>query len=566
MAYSPNVERWRSLVEKYFPPELVDKALYVIQGESGGDPGARGDNGVAIGLFQIQDKTNFSNRPDATYLSDPEKNIAYAAQQLGGASGNFSAWGEGSLHNGKPFGALGNNPYPGDSGTTGARQTMAGGKFYQDPSMDAEFDELRKERQAAFTSWVNAGRPADGDEWYALDDAQARFDNWVQSHESFRIPYEDPTRQAEDAFDNAIRLGDYNLRQADSAFSRWLNKTEAARAAATAELSARRQHNEDNVALQEARNTSQTPGMLPRVTDAGYMEVGFDKLFDDYKRQYGVEGQFDPDTVPGGPPMPVAGGTPSLDVGTPVADTTWRPDYSSMLAPRQGEAPASSSAEWAPGNPFKVAGGPYSLLEGRPGQMAAAPREMDAMGALGLTASSAAAGYQRLGGDLRKAGSKAKNTVTPWWKRVSARAFADGGKNLPAGRGWVGDGGAPEILEVAGFGSKIVGANGPEEIDIPEGANIIPLDEAMAYQQVRQATMMPAQNAASSPQAQAERAADPQLQAKVMASIRKAMAANMAAHPPYTPMMPPGVKDYFASERQLSGVPAQPIPAEAVRK
>lgn len=114
--YSPEVERWRPLVEKYFPPALVDKALYVIQGESGGNAGAVGDGGAARGLFQIQDNRNFASRPDAAYLDDPENNIRYAAQQLGAAEGKWSDWGEGSSYNGQAFGALGNNPYPGDAG------------------------------------------------------------------------------------------------------------------------------------------------------------------------------------------------------------------------------------------------------------------------------------------------------------------------------------------------------------------------------------------------------------------------------------------------------------------
>ena len=124
MLFSPEVERWRSTVEKYVPKEHVDKFLYAMQGESGGDPSAIGDNGVAIGLMQIQDKTRFSNRPDKATLLDPEANIKYAAQQLGAAKGDFSAWGEGATYEGKPFGALGNNPYP---GTTNARVSTARG-------------------------------------------------------------------------------------------------------------------------------------------------------------------------------------------------------------------------------------------------------------------------------------------------------------------------------------------------------------------------------------------------------------------------------------------------------
>lgn len=113
MPYSPNVERWRSIVAKYVPAELVDKVLYTIQGESGGNPEAVGDGGNAIGLLQIHHGGSIKGRPDAKTLLDPEQNIKYAAEQLGMAGGNFAAWGENNLYQGKPFGALGNNPYPG---------------------------------------------------------------------------------------------------------------------------------------------------------------------------------------------------------------------------------------------------------------------------------------------------------------------------------------------------------------------------------------------------------------------------------------------------------------------
>ena len=122
MEFPPSVERWRTLVAKYFPPELVDKALYVIQHESNeGDSSAVGDNGVAIGLFQIQSSERFPGRPTKDQLLDPEFNIKYAAQNLGAASGKWTDWGEGATYQGSKFGALGNNPFPpgGSSMATG---------------------------------------------------------------------------------------------------------------------------------------------------------------------------------------------------------------------------------------------------------------------------------------------------------------------------------------------------------------------------------------------------------------------------------------------------------------
>src|SRR5690606_10074558 len=119
MQFPPEVERWRSLVAKYFPPELVDKALWVIQWESSGNPGAVGDGGYARGLFQIQDGRRWPGRPGPDALLDPETNIKFAAQNLGAASGNWRDWGENNLYQGQPFGALGHHPFPGNTSVDG---------------------------------------------------------------------------------------------------------------------------------------------------------------------------------------------------------------------------------------------------------------------------------------------------------------------------------------------------------------------------------------------------------------------------------------------------------------
>ena len=80
---TPN-QNFVSLVAKYFPQDQVQNALKVIQGESGGNPQAVGDNypikgeiRPSYGLFQIR---TFPNRPSPEQLMDPEQNVAYAAQ------------------------------------------------------------------------------------------------------------------------------------------------------------------------------------------------------------------------------------------------------------------------------------------------------------------------------------------------------------------------------------------------------------------------------------------------------------------------------------------------------
>lgn len=120
--YPDTVERWRPLVAKYFKPEDVDKALYVISGESGGNPGAVGDGGDSGGLFQLNAGGLGAGMTNDQKF-DPETNIRVAAQAVYGGSG-WRPWGEGTEIYDYPydpatgkgyFGALGHNPYPGGS-------------------------------------------------------------------------------------------------------------------------------------------------------------------------------------------------------------------------------------------------------------------------------------------------------------------------------------------------------------------------------------------------------------------------------------------------------------------
>jgi hypothetical protein len=118
MNFPPEVERWRSAVAAYSYPQYVDKCLWVIQWESGGNPDAKGDFDpvrqiyAARGLFQIQSNVNFPNRPTPEWLDVALNNIQYACQVLGAGKGNFADWGENNLYQGKVFGALGNHPFP----------------------------------------------------------------------------------------------------------------------------------------------------------------------------------------------------------------------------------------------------------------------------------------------------------------------------------------------------------------------------------------------------------------------------------------------------------------------
>ena len=71
------------LIRKYFPQEEWDRAYNVMKGESGGNPGAVGDDypirglhAPSYGLFQIR---GLPGRPAKEQLLDPEFNTRYAA-------------------------------------------------------------------------------------------------------------------------------------------------------------------------------------------------------------------------------------------------------------------------------------------------------------------------------------------------------------------------------------------------------------------------------------------------------------------------------------------------------
>ena len=85
------VERWRPLVEDYFPPEEVEIALCVIRHESAGNPEADNPRSSATGLFQVLSSL-WSDRYGVSYreLLDPEVN-ARVARAIWDESG-WRAW------------------------------------------------------------------------------------------------------------------------------------------------------------------------------------------------------------------------------------------------------------------------------------------------------------------------------------------------------------------------------------------------------------------------------------------------------------------------------------------
>lgn len=78
-----DVEEWRDLVEQYFPADLVEEALVVMECESFGDPSATNPTSGAAGLFQFMATTwNWASESagwDGSSVYDAEANTAVAA-------------------------------------------------------------------------------------------------------------------------------------------------------------------------------------------------------------------------------------------------------------------------------------------------------------------------------------------------------------------------------------------------------------------------------------------------------------------------------------------------------
>jgi hypothetical protein len=74
----------------------------------------------------------------------------------------------------------------------------------------------------------------------------------------------------------------------ESAFKRWSALYALAAAETDATIESAAKHNADNVALQEARNKSPNPDMLPLVTDAGYNLPPRAQLLDEALKKFGI--------------------------------------------------------------------------------------------------------------------------------------------------------------------------------------------------------------------------------------------------------------------------------------
>ncbi len=541
--FPPEVERWRPLVAKYFPEELINKALYVIQHESGGNPGAVGDGGAARGLFQIQDSRNFPTRPDAAYLDDPENNIRFAAQQLGAANGNWGDWGEGRLFEGKPFGALGNNPYPGDGGTS----SLPGSSPAERAQANKEIQEYRTLRDKIMDEIQNNPNTqyvlADLEEVTALiNDRQKSLDD---------IEATGYGRQ-QDAFANSIALGDYQAKQAERAWQRYLENRRSAETAAQVEIDRRAKHNLAQGDIEAARQANFGQG--PQASTKTYLPANYGDLLDEYSKKLGVgeAPSQNPADYPG-PALPSA----YAESGDPRTTPTFNNTRSDIIS----DIPAATSGPGSALTPTMVPkplGNRVSdlydnltnigLLSGRVDPDARRAEQGSKNTVLGRLAKGSDF-WKLYGGDDRFLGMKMGQGNAPgravdkrikkWWQQGrKVVGFANGTMNAPGGPARVGEKGPETMIDPRTGKPMIVGELGPEVRDVPQGAAVyptdIPPDEAFAHYQMQQ--MASQQNPRSVNMAEAQaRASDPQLQQKVMAALQDAVVARTVSNPPATP-------------------------------
>lgn len=535
------------------------------------------DKVAAFKLQQYYDKFgNWEDVASAWYSGSPLS--AYNEQQRTRKQGNGD---EPSIQSyvDSIMGKLGESGgYSGaGAGSAGGSQMSSGGRYYKDSALDGQYTGLRDALLKAQQAWIKAGRPNQGAQFDSYQESLFDFQDFSESFGHPNASSND-TDPAQTDFDNRIKLGDLEGRNADRLFNQWFNKYTTAMASTSNEVTQRANHNAAQLDLVEARNTSQTPGSLPRPTDRGYVEEPYGDIASRWLQKMGV----------GDAPDPSMGGGSGIGLPTQGTANSEQPnagvdsfslDFPSLVgqptAPRSAPFDAGSAVNLAPGvrgqqgqkvvftDDWRLGSGGDSgnassdvLSRGRqtPQQDLGGGGGYD----FGLPGRNDALAIPKTAVAVSRAGSAAGKAVAKGAKKWWQRQFAAGGQNIPGGPGWVGEKG-PEIMEVPGFGAKWIGQGGPEQINIPEGSNIIPQDEAFAYHQIKQAA---AQGNAPDQQRQSmsaqERMNDPQLREKVMASLSKGMASNMVENPPYTPVLenPALQKDRWAANRQISGVPA----------
>lgn len=251
--------QWLPLLRKYFREEDLDKAMYVLQWESSGNPNARSDSG-GYGLFQLNDGGLGEGLTEAQRL-DPETNVRTAAAAVYGGSG-WKPWGEGSEVYNYPydpntgkgrFGSLGDRPYGGTSSSVSNYQ-MGPDMAWQDLELPFDYATyltkasryavLDAEIQTAISN-AQAPDPAKVAEWGTL---QAELNTYDEKASQGGQSFDDYIRRME--YENANNPALIDAQNAANKFARQLSVNTQAQNKTTTDMAAQRTN-------QESAETSQ---------------------------------------------------------------------------------------------------------------------------------------------------------------------------------------------------------------------------------------------------------------------------------------------------------------------
>ena len=431
------------------------------------------------------------------------------------------------------------------------RVSQAGGNAVDGDLVSKSREALRKRVSDAIAKYDQTGAEPD-----YMELQKALFD--LGTFEDAQPAGGGDNDPAQKAFDNAIKLGDFNSKEADRLYSRWRDKNAMARDATVNEIASANNFNETNAKLAPTIY-DQGPKQLAETRVAPRYELALDK----WNQKFGAGNEPAPSFNSGlGLPGASFGGQsePLATPGAGASSDGFRPDWSIMTTPEESQ-PGYGLAGKIPFG--KVA---TDVQRGFTGQEPIGDK-LDskaffnsgraARAVSDLTSAGARAGVGAAAATAQK-GKKWWQTLTnPASYKLGVPHYKTGTGNHPGGPALVNENG-PETVITPQFGPQQM-PGGAHVANLPPGSAVIPsgvpLDEAYAFSQIRQGLERP--DADQDPQGQYERANDPDLQAKVLAAMQKAMASNWAANPPKTPVLQgQWDKDPWADLRGLSGVPA----------
>lgn len=533
-----------------FSGYALDMIVEIARRESGFNPQAVNDNAgtgdYSIGLTQINLLGNLApgrmqtlrdwgytvnSIDDAVrLLKDPDINLRFA-HYLSGGGENFQPWTTAAAAE-QALGGRGSS----SSASTATATSTAASSGLSRADMNSLIDRLRK-RVDDLLADPNAD-PIDITD--ALNDYYGAVD--------YVMGLTPDEQRAQQAFDNSIRLGDLGQRAADSAYNRYADKRDAAKAAAETQIQEAGNRNALNADL-----AKQTFGPVPE--SRTYFAPMYDDAMKRWSEKFGVgdEPSANPGDYTGGYTQPTFGEGPS----GPLPQTATSP---------AAQKAADTFVPWHER--------PQTIPDGQPSEGYTGTVPPRVTEPKPVTPSTFVPWDQR--GKTARTAAPTSTRNNPWWRTRTGNpvvAYADGTDNAVGGLARVGEK-QPETMVTPDGQVQTIGKWGPEVMDVPQGSMVIPQDvppeEALAYAQITRALQAGGGNERGAQMAaQAQRAADPNVRQRAHESVLRAIAANDATNPPPTPVLMGDWSRYgdpWKNWRGLTGVPASEAEMAAMQQ